>query len=1019
MTSLNPDRFDNLDRPLRQAARSHRLRNAGRGVVAFGSTLIIGQALLIVAISAYRPEAITYLSGFTLIGLFTLLVASIGVIVMAGLRDRRERLVAEAEQQLPSLGRRLSTSMELRDHKPHHEAVPDTLRSAVYTDTGDRLRDSTWGRFVDRRSALTWVFTGVVVILLQCFFFLQSYSNSFNIAAPGLGNVSMQPSSFTPPPAEDAAEEKPAEENPRVNATITITEPAEDGWATRIEAVLVEFNTESEFGLTDLAVVVNHNGKTYRTAAFDTELSPGKQTGEAEFYLDEMPLEDYDVLAFHIEGRHKTTAALDNPGEKAGSVTVASGLKFLQIRPFNEDILFRPMAMGEGDPCLKILAWMIEEQRRLVRGGWLLQPSSGLPTNSERYALVGERVAEDQEQLRGVMREARVLFVESPNTTPLMLTLLDQAGDAMDRANVDLSDAKYPDALQHQQQSLSHLVEVLREFEKVYGRFLDGLETPEGPDGPKPPSGKKLDLPDGKTLSDRQLMRDDITAFDYELEEIAEQQAQLNWEQMQEEQTSPRHWRQHDLPQNQNDTGTPPADQETKEEEEDKKADSEKNKPGEGKKPAQNPSPSAASGSGQGSQGQSGQSAQSQAQAQKQQPSEQTPKAEASSPSKTSERQEALAERLDELAKNAVTGESVRQALREAAEAMREQATQDAAQTANRESQTPGRQEAGRRAADLIDRALDERDRELHDAQLRQIENAMRQIADQQAANPNATGGDAGLDPTEREALADKIDGLAQAIDARRHGNNAAGPTPDGNLAERRTAAAGALREAADTLRQMSAAGPDAEHEQLDRTLDRMAEAQRELEGSTKQLESLERRLAQLKDQLEGQARRSKPAAGPVQEAWEKDLAAQGELLSAQLRAADLGESLPPKRGETSDLAPTDPPQKIGEQQIHSESTQAKRESSPGEAKAAEKNTTFGKGGATAASVDVYHDWTPDLDAVIGALSEVRQALSQTRALDPLATQRTGQSPAEYRRLVNLYFESLSRNAVRNAEAKN
>ncbi|MEM9419772.1 MAG: hypothetical protein AAGA25_12085, partial [Planctomycetota bacterium] len=843
MTSLQPDRLDNLDRPLQQAARSHRLRNAGRGVVAFGSILIIGQAILIAAIGAWRPEAISHLSEFALLGLFILLLASGGMIFMAAWIDRRERLIAEAEQRLPSLGRRLSTSMELRDRKAIHEAVPDTLRSAVYSDADAHLQASPWARFVDRRSAWTWAFTAFAVILLQGFFFLQSYSTHIHIAAPGNGNLSMQPASATNPLAGDNVDDKEnkAEQEPRINATITITEPTEDGWATRIEAVLVEFSTDSEAGLTDLAVVVSHKGKTYHTAAFTTELAPGKQVGEAEFYLDEMPLEDYDVLAFHIEGWHSKPVGGENSSdENAGSTLVASDLKFLQIRPFNEDILFKPMVMGEGDPCLKILAWMIEEQRRLVRGGWLLQPTSGLPETSERYAMVGERVTEDQNELRGVMREARTLFVESPNTTPRMLTLLDQAGDAMDDANTDLSDAQYIDALAHQQQSLGHLVSVLREFEKEYGRFLDGLEVPEAPenaDGPEPPKRKKKDLPEGKTYGDRQLMRDDLTAFDYELEEIAQQQAQLNWEQMQEEETRNKQWRKHEVPANPNDTGTPPEDKEKqgKEKEgEEKKSDKKEGKSNQGKKPAPSQGQAQASGQGQGQgqQGQQSQQAQSQDQSQQQAQSQNQQQAQQQDPSKkdsqdqaasqqdAAERQEALAERLDDLAKNAVTGESVRQALREAAEAMRDQAKQDADQQANGQPfNSPESQQPGQRAADLIDRALDERDRELHDAQLRQIENAMRQIAEGQTENAGQSGNAAALSPSEREQLAQQVEELAKAIEARRHGNGNAGPSTDGNLAERRASAAASLREAANTLRQMSAAGPEAADEQLGQAL--------------------------------------------------------------------------------------------------------------------------------------------------------------------------------------------------------
>ncbi|MEM9419978.1 MAG: hypothetical protein AAGA25_13135, partial [Planctomycetota bacterium] len=188
-----------------------------------------------------------------------------------------------------------------------------------------------------------------------------------------------------------------------------------------------------------------------------------------------------------------------------------------------------------------------------------------------------------------------------------------------------------------------------------------------------------------------------------------------------------------------------------------------------------------------------------------------------------------------------------------------------------------------------------------------------------------------------------------------------------------------------------------------------MAEAQRGLEGNTKQLESLERRLAQLKDQLEGQARRSKPASGPVQETWKKELSTQGKLLAAQLRAAELEDQPPFEAQENTEPANPGPKKVEGEREIQPGSkpnTSANAEAAPSDPTSSYAN----RGSAT--NQNIYHDWEPNLEAVIGALNEVRQVLNLTRARDPLTSQRAGQSPAEYRRLVNLYFESLSRNAV-------
>ncbi|MEM8737310.1 MAG: hypothetical protein AAGG38_02375 [Planctomycetota bacterium] len=1057
MAKHGPSAYGPIQRNLSRARRRRAGLSAARTVVAVGLGVLVCELLVFAGLRWLWPEALPrFWSG---LGWTTVLLVGVGIAAWtAGWWHRRGlQLAAEAERHVPEFGRALTTSVELSGERG--DRCPPALREALWRETSGRLETESWRRFTAGRAVGAWsLIAGLVLVFQGLLWWSVERGTLPSWADPEA--VSVSPAVHEPPSAEELLEDAAAAEQDRLRteSRLDILEPGEDQWATKIEAISLRFESKTPYGVEDVRVSLRVNGgDPVYVPALTGELEAGTAEGDAEFYLDELELRDYDLVAYHLEAKAKGREA-SSPGRK-----ITSGVFFVQVRPFDNPAFVVINPTGPKSPAEGVLNWMIEEQRRLIRGNWLLQDGTGLEPDQELYTQVAERVGNDQRELAEVGDEVYELFEENPKTTPIMLVLLTEGRDAIDAAIEDLDAAAYDQALSHQQEALSKLVAILSEFVKILGKTADLPETGQAPK-PPPSSEKKRDLPQGLSLKDRQLYRDDVIL---ELEEIEHQQAQLNWEEEEQAAAEPgKRWHQPEPRQNPEASGDPavpstegaqasaeedPADSSSEDQvtpvtgPTDPPADSSsaeasaeppsnpepgqqrlarrsENSPNPGSPPPSgSKSPPGPGTTGQGTSGTSGSGGRGQRQGQTAQPQAES----ASTPAKQmarAQRQQALADRMQQLADEAVTTESVRRAMEQAQRSMQDRADalRESAEggSANPDAETAAASSAavGEQAEQYVRIARQRRDDELQAQRVQRISEMMARLAESSQADRGTSSGQAGqAGSDELAAMAEELGRMAQQARARAEaaGQSSGQDQGDGGADTSQNAQAAQaaevlgvardqLRRAADQARERPG-DQSADHAESMRAL---AAAQRSLAGDRAQLEALSRQLEDFNQQLRAQELREERArkggAGLTPEAeaqWEAWLESRTPVWEAQLEDA-VGPSEALSRFK----------EVFGGNGDGGEPGGAESPSLPAAGSAREPGRGGGRG--PAGDSDRVDELMPRRLAVVGVLREVQARLERLIARDALVRQRSHQTPPTYRELVDLYFETLSRQSA-------
>ncbi len=419
-------------------------------------------------LSKQTSETYSWIISLIPVAMILLIACIIAVMIYSIRRYNHLGQIAElGEKNFSQLGLRLSASLEA----PKLDYCTSSIRNALWLDTLSKINLTPWKRWTGTSLAVFWVVLFLLCVLFQIAFNIPSLRETLLSAHNNIEIKNLQ----TP-----------------FHAKLEVTDPGEDQWATKIESIPLKIKGESPLGFNKLRLSISVNGETPKEFPLDQDSLPKNLSKTAgTINLDELEVQDYDVISYNVVG--------DAIKPEATPLETTSDIYFVQIRPFKKDTF---TSEGQGSKCANILYWLIEEERRTVRGSWFLKTEKPSDEQKESYVEAGKMVTETQ---RSVLDETHKAYTELSNDVenpppPEILTGFDRAAEQMTFAQQNLEKQNWSSALQPEQQALATLVDLLHLIHEQIG-------SGEGPEV--------------KKLKDRQIFRE-------KFESIAQQQKEIN-----------------------------------------------------------------------------------------------------------------------------------------------------------------------------------------------------------------------------------------------------------------------------------------------------------------------------------------------------------------------------------------------------------------------------------------------------------------------------------------------------------
>lgn len=250
-------------------------------------------------------------------------------------------------------------------------------------------------------------------------------------------------------------------------AEITWESPLSEMKATKIEEVPLSAIAESTTGLESLSLEVAVNGEPRKSIPIsEASLASGRHPLKVPLYLDELEVEPYDVISYHLRAERKFHKKLP---------PTLSELQFIQIRPFREDVgMCDGSCNGEG--LLNLLKKLKTVQLRLMKQNFLLAASE-LPRNQDPWDSENKLVANEQETLASKDQEALDFAVKQGAPPPIV--------DAMTEAASYMSSAA--ESMHTQQNNKAATVQgkalaLITNCEKFFTKTIGSSSKPKAPD---------------------------------------------------------------------------------------------------------------------------------------------------------------------------------------------------------------------------------------------------------------------------------------------------------------------------------------------------------------------------------------------------------------------------------------------------------------------------------------------------------------------------------------------------------
>ncbi len=503
---MNPQpTVEQVRAPLMRAQTFHAIRLAARLTCWTGLVIVLGE-LFCLHRGRGNPDAVKQISGFFLPLLGVLALGGLAAALYAWRRQSRIEAVArQAQKQFPELGLRLSASLEV----PGMAYCPPSIRAALWQDTLAVISSVSWQRFVKRGATTCWALAACLLLVGQVAMVIMYREPSPKITVDAPKKTAVAKAADE----KKADEKKPDEKKPGAKpkepfiATLEVSDPGKDEWATKIEALPVSVIGKAPHGIKNLALNVSVNGEPPRRFAMDQETLKeveGEATGS--LFLDELELKDFDVVSYNVVG--------EAPRGDEAPVQVSSDLYFVQIRPFKKDTgICRSNCSKTAYQWIDVLLWLVEAQRVETHDTWVLGKGVQEASAGDANRMAGRLVYETQKNIAEQASHPNAFAGENikGKAPPEISTALNKAREEMDLAMPLLKKKDWAAAIPHQHKAFSILAELLQHAQY-------SIKNP--PPGAKPPAADAKEQPD--TLKDRQTFRL------AELQALANKQEEIN-----------------------------------------------------------------------------------------------------------------------------------------------------------------------------------------------------------------------------------------------------------------------------------------------------------------------------------------------------------------------------------------------------------------------------------------------------------------------------------------------------------
>jgi hypothetical protein len=412
------------------SAPDHYLRRAHRR--ARSGLLLWALALAALATAVGLAPRLDWIPGsLALEAAHVVLVLAAALVLVFWIRRARRLDAASLARRLDaelSLSARLEASAELA-------ADPSALAAAQRADAAQHLATR------PAPPATAW-FSALATLALALLLLLTQLSL--------LGYRSLRP-------APDVA--LPAELPPDISASLTWQTPESEIKATAIEEIPLSALAATKTGLRDLTLEIAVNGDPRLSLPFSPETlaklsAPGEHRLEYDLYLDEVGVQEFDLVSYHLRAQRDTPAP---------APVVASPLQFIQIRPAREDAL--RMTGGPGASCVPLLIALKTAQLDLLKQNFLLAHAP-LDRAETLWREENTRVGEEQTTLATRTAELRDLAI-AEGMPPLLVDNLGLAMPLMLAASAQIKATKNEPAATPQGQALSLLVAAEKLLRKV------------------------------------------------------------------------------------------------------------------------------------------------------------------------------------------------------------------------------------------------------------------------------------------------------------------------------------------------------------------------------------------------------------------------------------------------------------------------------------------------------------------------------------------------------------------------
>jgi len=173
------------------------------------------------------------------------------------------------------------------------------------------------------------------------------------------------------PKAPAAAKPAPPAE-PEDPAELALTAPGSEIRAKPMDEIAFEGNAESQSGFSEITVQILVNAQLKKVIKLSPETlkKAGKLTLAGEFGLDELEVQPFDLVSYHLRGYTVRDAARRKP--------VVSPPQFIEVRPFREDaFLLTAGPNGAASKALNMIVKLLQAQIELNKSTFVASSAVG------------------------------------------------------------------------------------------------------------------------------------------------------------------------------------------------------------------------------------------------------------------------------------------------------------------------------------------------------------------------------------------------------------------------------------------------------------------------------------------------------------------------------------------------------------------------------------------------------------------------------------------------------------------